>query len=92
MAERQIENPGIVYRRNIPRSSYMKFHPIWSSSWGEMASNGRIDGRIDGRTDGRTNEAATICSPFGEHKKGYLLNYISLGEWNTKCTLCRHVG
>ena len=21
-------------------------------------------------TDGRTDEAATICSPFGEHKKG----------------------
>ena len=27
----------------------------------------------DGRTDGRTDKAATICSPFGEHKNGYIL-------------------
>ena len=27
------------------------------------------DGRTDGRTGGLTDKAATICSPFGEHKK-----------------------
>ena len=26
--------------------------------------------KCDRRTDGRTDKAATICSPFGEHKKG----------------------
>ena len=59
--ERQIENRGKVHRSNIPRSSYMKFHPIWSRGWGE---NGF--GQTDGQTDGQTEEAATTCSPFRE--------------------------
>ena len=29
--------------------------------------------RTDGRADGRTDEAATICSPVGEHKKGAMM-------------------
>ena len=59
MTENQIENPGKLHQRNIPKNSYMKFYPILSRGRGEMAS--------DGQTDGRTDEAATICSPFGEH-------------------------
>ena len=45
MTERHIENPGKEYRHNIPWSSYMKFYPIRSRGWGEMASNGRTEGR-----------------------------------------------
>ena len=45
MTERQIENPGKGHRRNIPKSSYMKFYPIWSSSWGDIASDGPTDRR-----------------------------------------------
>ena len=42
----------------------MKFYPLWSSGWGEMAT--------DGRTDGRTDDAATICLPIGKHNYPYL--------------------
>ena len=54
MTERQIENPGEVHRRNIPRSSYMKFHPIWSRRWGETASDGPTEEQMDGWTDRRS--------------------------------------
>ena len=56
----QIKKPGKEHQRNILRSSYMKFYPIWFRGCGEMAS--------DGRTDGRTDKVATICSLFGEHE------------------------
>ena len=36
---------------------------LWINGFGQM------DGMTDEHTDGRTNEAATICPPFGEHKK-----------------------
>ena len=29
--------------------------------------------QTDGRKDGQTDEAATICSPVGEHKKGAMM-------------------
>ena len=38
--DHRIENPGNAHQRNIPRSSYMKFYPIWSISYPEMALDG----------------------------------------------------
>ena len=35
----QIRIPGERYLRIVPRSSDMKFHKIWSSGCGKMASN-----------------------------------------------------
>ena len=73
MTECQIENQGKVHQCIIPRSSYMKFYPIWSRCCGEMALDGRTDGQVEGRmarlTNRQTDEAATICSPFWEHNK-----------------------
>ena len=34
----------------------------------EISSRQKCDGRMDGQTDGQKDKAATICSPFGEHK------------------------
>ena len=53
MAEREIEKPGMTYRRNTLRSSFMKFYQIRSKGCGEMASDGRTDGRKDGQTNRR---------------------------------------
>ena len=52
-----------VHWHNIQKSSYLKFDPIWSKGYEEMAS----DGRTKGRKDRLTDEAVTISSPFREH-------------------------
>ena len=61
MTERQIGKPGKVHRRDILRSSYMKFYQIWSG----LSRN--CFGWTEGR-NGRIGEATTICSIFGKHK------------------------
>ena len=66
MTERQIEKPGELHRRNILKSSYMKFYPIWSRVVDKWL---RTDRQTAGRTDGRTDEAATTCSSSGEHNR-----------------------
>ena len=35
-----------------------------------MQTDRRTDGHTDGHMDTRTDKAATICSPFEEHKNG----------------------
>ena len=52
-----------------PQSVY---HFIYSQILLEICSGLKCDGQMDGKINGRTvrwtDKAATICSPFGEHK------------------------
>ena len=52
---------GKIHLCNILRSSCMKFNSSWSRHYRKKASNGQ--------TDGQTGKVATICLPFGKHKK-----------------------
>ena len=61
MTECEIENLGKVHWRNIARRSYMKFHPIWSRVWGEIASDRWTYRQMDGRMDGPTKRRPYAC-------------------------------
>ena len=63
-----MEKPGKVHRRNILKSSSHEVlsnlvHGLWRNGFGPT------DGQTNGQKDRRTDEAATICSPFGGHRK-----------------------
>ena len=63
MTECQIEN---WENYNILGNLDKIFHPIWSRGCGEMALDSLTERKKDGQ---QTEEAATIYSSFGKHKK-----------------------
>jgi hypothetical protein len=54
----------------------VKFKQIISNGFQVML---QIRQRTDRRADGQAEKAATVCSPFGEHKK-VMQRFIYLGE------------